>query len=104
VSARLQLCLDDSSKLNVTIISVYAPTHRAPVEIKDQFFHDLQAVISSAPPDDLLPVMGDFNARVGCGEVMDPFWLGVRGMFGVGKLNENGEHLLSFCAMNEHNV
>ena len=56
-------------------------------------FDDLQAVISSAPPDDLLLVMGDFNARVGCGEVVDPSWLGVRGMFGVGKLNDNGEHL-----------
>jgi len=101
VSARMQLCLGDSNKLNVTIISIYAPTHRASVEIKDQFFDDLQVVINSAPPDDLLLVMGDFNARVGCGEDLDPSWLGVGGMFGVGKLNENGEHLLSFCAMNE---
>ena len=31
VSARLQLCLVDSIKLNVTIVSVYDPTHRAPV-------------------------------------------------------------------------
>ena len=101
VSARFQLCLSDSSKLNVTIISVYSPTHQAPVKINDQFFDDLQAVINSAPLDDLLLVMGDFTARVGCGEDTDPLWLGVRDMFGVGKLNENGEHLLSFCAMNE---
>jgi len=64
-------------------------------------FDDLQAVISSAPPDDLLLVMGDFNARVGCGEVMGSSCLKVRGMFGVGILNENGEHLLSFCALNK---
>ena len=51
---------------------MYAPTHRVPVEAKDQFFDDLQAVISSTPPDDFLLVMGDFNARVGCGEGMDP--------------------------------
>ena len=44
-------------------MSVYAPTHRASVEMKDQFFDDLQAVISSTPPDDLLLVTGDFNAR-----------------------------------------
>ena len=31
--------------------------------IKDQFFDDLQVVINSSPPDDLLIVMGDFNAR-----------------------------------------
>ena len=54
------------SGAHVAIISVYAPTHRAPVEIKDQFFDDLQAVISSAPPNDLLLAMGDFNVRVGC--------------------------------------
>ena len=57
-------------------------------------------MIISTPPDDLLLVMGDFNTRVGCGGDPDPSWLGVRGMFGVGRLNENGEHLLSFCALN----
>ena len=49
-------------------------------------------MIISTPPDDLLLVMGDFNARVGCGEDTDPPWLEVRGRFSVGKLNENGEH------------
>ena len=53
-------------------------------EIKDQFFDDLQAVISLTPSDDLLLGMGDFNARVGCGDDTDPSWLGVRGMFIVG--------------------
>ena len=41
--------------------------------------------------------MGDFNTRVGYGDDMDPSWLGVKGMFSVGHLNENGEHLLTFC-------
>ena len=43
VSAVLQLYLSDSNKLNVTIMSVDAPTHRAPVEMKDQFFDGLQS-------------------------------------------------------------
>ena len=63
ISARLQLCLHDSDKMNVAIIGVYAQTHRTPVEMKDQFFDDLQAVISSVPPDDLLLVMGDFKFK-----------------------------------------
>ena len=58
--------------LNVTIVSVNALTHLALVEMKDQFFDDLQAVVSSTPPDDLLLVMGDFNARVGYGGDSDP--------------------------------
>ena len=57
--------------------------------MKDQFFDDLQVVISSTSPDDLLLVMGGFNARVGYGGDSDPSWLGVRGVFGVGRLNEN---------------
>ena len=58
-------------------------------------------MISSTLPDDLLLVMGDFIARVGCGDDTDPLWLRVKGMFGVGHLNEKGEHLLTFCAVNE---
>jgi len=50
-------------------VCVYAPNPWAPIENEDQFFDDLQAVISSTPPDDLLLlVMEDFNARVGCEE------------------------------------
>ena len=68
---------------------MYMPYLWAPVEMKDQFFDDLQVVISSTFPDDLLFMMGDFNARVGYGGDSDPSWLGVRGVFGVGRLNEN---------------
>ena len=64
VSAHLQLCLSNSNKLNANIVSVYAPTHLVFVEMNDQFFDDLQAVVSSTPPDDLFLVLGDFNARV----------------------------------------
>ena len=48
-------------------------------------------------------LLGDFNARVGSGERVgnNPSWNGVRGCHGVGKMNENGEALLTFCALNE---
>ena len=51
------------------------PLPLAPVEMKDQFFDDLQAVISSAPANNLLLVMSDFNARVGYRGDSDPSWL-----------------------------
>ena len=69
---------------------ILCPIHQASIEVKDEFFDDLQVMISSTPPDDLLLVMGDINVRVGCGDDMDPTWLGVKGKFGVGHLNENG--------------
>ena len=87
----------------VTVVSVYAPTFRASVEQKEQFFSDLQAKLDDVNEHDVLLLVGDFNARVGssvrCEE--DPAWDGVRGLRGVGKMNEAGEALLSFCALNE---
>ena len=59
VSVHLHLCLSNSNKLNVTIVSVYALTHRTPVEIRDQFFDNLEAVISSTSPYDLLVFCSD---------------------------------------------
>jgi len=88
----------------MSIVSVYAPTHRAPAEVKEKFYDDLQAVISSVPSSDVLLVMGDCNARVGCASsscTSEALWDGVQGKFGVGKFNESGESLLSFCALNQ---
>ncbi len=86
----------------LTIVSVYAPMFRAsPVE-KEQFYSDLQAVVDAVDEQDVLMVVGDFNARVGSSaRGGDPVWGGVRGFHGVGKMNEAGGELLTFCALNE---
>ena len=49
----------------VTVVSVYAPTFRASVEQKEQFFSDVQAKLDSVNEHDVLLLVGDFNARVG---------------------------------------
>jgi len=69
---------------------VYAPTHRAPPEGKEKFYDNLQAVINSVPSSDVLLVMGDFNARVGCvsNPRSEPLWDRVQGKFGVGKITK----------------
>ena len=48
-------------------------------------------------------IVGDLNARVGSTERggSSVSWPGVRGVHGVGKVNEAGAELLSFCALNE---
>ena len=43
-------------------------------------------------------VMGDWNARVGSSQEGDELWNDVRGKHGVGKMNESGLFLLSFCS------
>ena len=84
----------------VTVVSAYAPTFRASVEQKEQFFSHLQAKLNGVNEHVMLLLVGDFNARVNssvrCEE--NPRWDGVRGLHGVGKMNEAGEALLSSCA------
>ena len=88
-----------SQPLYASVVSVYAPTHRASQEDKDKFFDDLQGVVDGISADDLSLIVGDFNAWVGCGERGDS-WAGVRGCHGVGRVNDNGEALSSWCAQN----
>ena len=92
VSARLQLC-DRAvggrrqGPVFGSIVSVYAPTHRASQEDKDKFFADLQGVIDGISGSDVLMIVGDFNARVGSGvRGEDDVWNGVRGCHGVGRM------------------
>ena len=94
---------NNNSAVFVTVVSVYAPTHGAPLERKEDFYADLQSTLDSVHVDDVLLLVGDFNARVGSSDRQGgtPTWDGVRGYEGVGKLNESGEVLLSFCALNE---
>ena len=52
-------------------------------------------MFNSIQEEDVVMLLGDFNARVGCGERAgdNPNWNGMRGCHGVGKMNENGEAL-----------
>eukprot|EP00731_Ephydatia_muelleri_P001353 Em0001g1353a len=49
------------------------------------------------PSSDLLVLLGDFNARVGCDWMI---WEGVVGREGIDETNTNGYMLLEFCARN----
>ena len=88
------------------VVSVYAPTFRATDEEKEEFYHDLRAVVRSCNAREECILMGDFNARVGTrvrpaenegaldvAEGDDR----VLGDFGLPELNDNGRLLLDFC-------
>ena len=63
---------------NVTVIQVYAPISNTEVE---QFYEDLQDLLELTPQKDVLFIIGDWNAKVGCQEspgVTDKFGLGVQ--------------------------
>ena len=75
------------------IVMAYAPTDQDSKEEKDQFYSDLDRVMSNG--NGLAMVMGDFNASVSerMKRVVGPHGLGRR-------TNDNGERLISFANAN----
>ena len=78
------------------IISVYAPTMSHHQDAIDQFYSDLNSIILKIPSDDKIFILGDFNSRVGNDSSTWP----AIGPHGVGKCNNNGIKLVTFCTEN----
>ena len=53
---------------NITVIQVYAPTSKAEEAEVEWFYEDLQDLLELTPPKDVLFIIGDWNAKVGCQE------------------------------------
>lgn len=84
--------------IKTTVIQVYAPTNEADEEEKDDFYEQLQKIVDEVPRHDMLLVVGDWNAKVGEQQVGEE---GIVGKFGmVGERSDNGERMVSFCALN----
>ena len=77
------------------MLCVYAPTLQAEEGINDSFYWLLEEEIRTGRARESLPVLGDFNARVGdsCEN-----WPNCIGREGVGKMNTNGQRVLELCA------
>ena len=93
------------SDVFMSVINVYAPTSKASLSTINQFYGDLQRCLSNIPKNDVIIVLGDFNARVGVGTgSADDVWQDVRGRLGVGNCNAAGERLLMWCATNQLSI
>ncbi|XP_042885530.1 craniofacial development protein 2-like [Penaeus japonicus] len=82
--------------INVTIVQVYAPTTAAEETEIEEFYEQLQEVTESIPSQDIVIIMGDFNAKVGSREEKP-----ITGKFGLGDRNTSGDMLVDFCAAND---
>ena len=78
---------------NITVIQVYAPTSNA--EEAERFYEDLQDLLELTPKNDVLFIIGDWNAKVESQETP-----GVTGKFGLGIRNEARQRLIEFCQEN----
>ncbi len=88
----------------VTIVCVYAPTARAPPRVKEKFSSELQDTLDRVPKDDVLVLLGDFNARVGMLKPNEEEWRGVLVKHGLDERNEAGEQLMQVCVLNQLTV
>ena len=77
---------------NITVIQVYALTSNAEEAEVEWFYEDLQDLLELTPQKDVLFIIGDWNAKVGCQETP-----GVMGKFGFGVQNEARQRLIEFC-------
>ena len=68
---------------NITVIQVYAPTNNAEEAEVERFYEDLQDLLELTRKNDVLFIIGDWNAKVGSQETP-----GVTGKFGLGMQNE----------------
>lgn len=94
----------ETSNVFVTVVCVYAPTARAPPGVKEKFSCELQDTLDKVPRNDVLVLLGDFNARVGVLKPDEEEWRGVLGRNGLDERNEAGEDLMQFCALNQMSV
>ena len=55
--------------LNITVIQVYAPTSNAEEAEIEWFYEDLQDLLQLTTTEDVLFIIGDWNAKVGSQEL-----------------------------------
>ena len=87
ISARFQV-----KPFNITVIQVYAPTSNTEEAEVEQFYQDPQNLLELIPKNDVLFIMGDWNAKVGSQETP-----GITGKFGLGVETEAVERLTGFA-------
>ena len=80
---------------NITVIQVYAPTNNAEEAEVEWFYEDLQDLLELTPKNDVLFIIGGWNAKAGSQETP-----GVTGKSGLGIWNEAGQRLIEFCQEN----
>ena len=80
---------------NITVIQVDDPTTNAKEAEIEWFYEDLQDLLELMPQNDVLFIIGDWNAKVVSQKTPR-----IPGKFGLGLQNETGQRLIEFCQEN----
>ena len=68
----------EGKPFNITVIQVYDPTSNPEEAEVEQFYENLQDLLELTSKKDVLFIIGDWNAKVGCQETP-----GITGKFGT---------------------
>ena len=96
ISDRVLLVKMKGQPFDITIIQVYAPTSESSDEDIDQFYADMEKAKRISKSQEILIIMGDFNAKVGNEKHED-----IVGNFGLGERNERGERLIEWAQVHD---
>ena len=92
VSDRVVMMKINAKPMNICIIQAYAPTTDHGDEEVEAFYTEIDQAHQQTKSDDIVIIMGDFNAKIGKGEQGEHI-----GKYGLGNRNERGERLAEFC-------
>ena len=84
-----------SKPFNITAVQVDALTNSAEEAEVEWFYEDLHDLLELTLQNDVLFIIGDWNAKVGSQEIPE-----VTGKFDLGVQNEAGQRLTDFCQEN----
>ena len=92
-SERMMIVRVSAKPKNLLLLQVYAPTTADPDEEIENFYDEVKNAINEIKKwDDIVLLMGDFNAKIGKGKQDE-----VVGPHGLGKRNDSGEPVVGFC-------
>ena len=98
ISERIITARFKSKVRYITIVQAYAPTDSADLADKEKFYDELQATMINIKRQDIILVIGDFNAQIGPDNMELEH---IMGRHGMGSITENGELFTEFCCENE---
>ena len=97
ISDRVLMVKFNAKPFNMNILQVYAPTTDACDEEVEQFYEEINIGLKQCKSQELTFVMGDFNAKVGCGKSGS-----IVGPHGLGDRNERGDRIIQWCEENKY--
>ena len=92
---RMISALFQGRPFNITVLQVNASNTNAKEADVEWFYQDLHELLELTPPNDILFIIGNWDAKLGSREIT-----GVTGKLGLRIRNEPGQMLTEFCQEN----